>query len=513
MLKKYRKLLPGIVAFGIALGVVIFLVLRSLYQNEEAQVFHSSSSNEAEEAGWTVGYGECEIIPENPEENPLYIAGYNSGWETSEFLDNNSLEVYREYRENWGKEPDYDYGQARAVWLDAGDGGILLIGVDCVALSGNYVAQIREELKALCEEVNCISVNVYATHSHAMPDTLGLWGPLGMDGKDSAYMETLVAAAVSAARQAVKECGRGELYYGSVTTEEMLRDSRHPLVYDPDIHQIRFAGEDGEGVRLLFYGAHAESMRGANRILSRDFPGVMCDLVTAQTGDRTLFLPGAIGGLIMTEELTYPYPFDAVENLQQTGKRLADYVLSIEEDAEEKLSPKLDWARTEIEVPLDNNAFLYYQFLGILNCKVKEGQSRTGYLVCSEMSVIQLGTVTIALIPGEIFPELVYGGQYGAAAKENDNPEPLKEIAASYGAEHLLILGLANDELGYIVPPSDFLVNKTNPYLEKTMDLKGENHYEETNSAGPECADVIAESFGFLMGLICNQDYSVIELQ
>ena len=90
---------------------------------------------------------------------------------------------------------------------------------------------------------------------------------------------------------------------------------------------------------------------------------------------------------------------------------------------------------------------------------------------------------------------------------------PLKEIAASYGAENLLILGLANDELGYIVPPSDFLVNKTNPYLEKTMDLIGENHYEETNSVGPECAEVVAESFGFLMVLICNQDYSVIELQ
>ena len=32
-------------------------------------------------------------------------------------------------------------------------------------------------------------------------------------------------------------------------------------------------------------------------------------------------------------------------------------------------------------------------------------------------------------------------------------------------------------------------------YLEKTMDYKGENHYEETNSIGPECAPVIAEAF------------------
>jgi hypothetical protein len=58
-----------------------------------------------------------------------------------------------------------------------------------------------------------------------------------------------------------------------------------------------------------------------------------------------------------------------------------------------------------------------------------------------------------------------------------------------------LILGLANDEVGYIVPPSDFLLNEDVPYLEKTMDYKGENHYEETNSIGPQCANMIASAF------------------
>ena len=59
----------------------------------------------------------------------------------------------------------------------------------------------------------------------------------------------------------------------------------------------------------------------------------------------------------------------------------------------------------------------------------------------------------------------------------------------------LLMLGLANDEIGYIVPPSDFLLNETLPYIEKTMDHKGENHYEETNSVGPLCAQAIADAF------------------
>ena len=59
----------------------------------------------------------------------------------------------------------------------------------------------------------------------------------------------------------------------------------------------------------------------------------------------------------------------------------------------------------------------------------------------------------------------------------------------------LLIVGLANDELGYIIPPSDFLLNESAPYLKRTMDSRGEDHYEETNSVGPACAACIADAF------------------
>ena len=56
-------------------------------------------------------------------------------------------------------------------------------------------------------------------------------------------------------------------------------------------------------------------------------------------------------------------------------------------------------------------------------------------------------------------------------------------------------MGLSNDEIDYIVSPSDFLVNEKLPYLERITDYKGEDPYEETNSIGPKCADVIASAF------------------
>lgn len=453
---------------------------------------------------WTVGFGSAEIIPEKMRTDPLYIAGYNNGWTTSRYLDNYQLEVYSSINEKRERRSWYDYAQARAVWIDAGNGGVLLIGIDGIALSGNYVQQIRERLSELCEKENCISVNVYSTHSHATPDTLGLWGPVGVDGKNTEYMKKLMDAAVDAAGQAIENRHSGKLFYGQAVTdgEYLLRDSRYPYVYDEALHQIRFESPDGFGLRMFLYGAHAESLRGDNTLLSRDFPGILCDLVSDATGDETIFLPGAIGGLIMTQVLVSP--FDAKENLQLTGQILADYALAITEEAEREICPEMGFAKADISIPLDNNAFLYYQLLGILDCKIERADSRTGYAVLSEMSMLRLGDMALALIPGELFPELVSGERYGDASVENTNPIPLKEMADKYGVENLLVLGLANDELGYIVPPSDFLVNETNPYLERIEDARGEDHYEETNSVGMECALAIAQACEELLKAVYN---------
>jgi len=420
---------------------------------------------------WYFGFGSREILPDENSDEPLYIAGYNNGVEITDVL---------------------DYCQARALWLDAGGEGLLVIGIDCVALDSGAVQQIRDRLADI---PGCAAIHVYSTHTHAGIDTLGLWGPTMVDGKNDAYMEALFMAAEDAARDAAANRKAGSLFFGQRETVEMYRDSRDPQVFDANLYQLRFEAADGSaGLRLFFYGAHAESLRGSNTLLSRDFPGILCDDVAEATGDDTMFFPGAIGGLIMTREFI-PADIRAERNLTLTAQKLVDYALSITEDEERLLAPNWKLGRTQFVVPMDNTGFWLYKFLGILHNHPVPANSATGYGVETELSVVMLDELALTFIPGEIFPELVLGGEYGDAAKENENPEPLKVIAGKCGVDELLIIGLANDEIGYIVPPSDFLLNEKLPYLEKTMDYKGENHYEETNSIGPECAPVIAEAF------------------
>ncbi|MBQ4354886.1 MAG: hypothetical protein IJC71_08340 [Clostridia bacterium] len=436
---------------------------------------------------WTMGFADREIALPEESDQPLYIAGYKQGVEISRTI--------------------LDLPRASAVWMDTGGEGVLLIGVDCVGLSNKIVNDIRTDLAAFCEQSGCASVNIYATHNHAGIDTLGLWGPVAQDGKNDDYMLALTEACNAAAMAAYENRQAGTLFYGFADTD-ILRDSREPIVYDSLLHQFRFVPDDGSaGIRLVSYSAHAESLRSENTMLSRDFPGMMSDLILEETGDAFLYMPSAVGGLIMTEELEGDCGFASMEdNMRRTGRYLTERLLSIEK--EEVIEPTLALARTEITVPLDNTAFLYYRFLGILDTPAKRGNGAAGYEITSEMSVLRLGNCTFALIPGEIFPELVIGGCFPddrAASPENENPIPLCTIAAEYGHDRLFVLGLANDELGYIVPPNDFLVHDTLPYFETTEDAYGENHYEETNSTGIRTAACIAEALRALLSAMAEE--------
>lgn len=457
---------------GRMLPIILALLLAGLAAPRLAARSEAAPAPEAAEAQWHFGFGRRQILPREDSGQPLYIAGYHNGKEITGVL---------------------DYCEARAVWLDAGGAGTLLIGIDCVALDSGTVAEIRAGLGDL---PGAPDVHVYATHTHAGPDTLGLWGPVGRDGKNAAYMRALIGAATEAAREAAAHPRAGDLYFGQIRTERMCRDSRYPSVYDENLYQLRLAPRgEGAGLRLLFYSAHAESLRGGNTLLSRDYPGGLCDRVTEATGDDALFLPGAIGGLIMTREFVPDMSAGAVQNLNVTADRLAEYARTIPAEAERPLAPRMRAARETFVVPLDNTVFLFYKFLGVLNQRAVPADSATGRGVETELNVLLLDDLALALIPGEIFPELVVGGPYGDANPAGVNPRALRDIAREHGVEDLLIVGLANDELGYIVPPSDFLLNPEQPYLQRTRDARGEDHYEETNSVGPACAECVARAF------------------
>ncbi len=424
-----------------------------------ALILPSCTAREKEkELEFSLGFASCELELEE-DLTQYYIAGYKNG-----------------------KHPEgiLDLQKIKAVWIENGLTSILLISVDCIALDSKTVNDIRKGLKDFCRDSGCSSVNVVSTHTHAGVDTLGLWGPIGISGKNAEFTKQIISSAEAVAKQAYENRGSGKLLYSKTETVLSQIDSRAPYQFDKNIYQLRFVPNDTSknGIRIVSFAAHPESLRGNNRLISADYPSVISRIVKERCGDDVIFFSGAIGGLIATTLLDSD---DLVNNMELTGRKLSEYILTPSEETE--LEPKLSISRVEFETKLENTIFLYYKFLGILGNEVKK-DIHGDYFLKTELSVVSIGDITLALLPGEIFPELVNG------TKNESYPEPLALIAKRYGLNNLVIIGLANDEIGYIIPPIAFELDILAPYLDAP-----DGHYEETNSVGPECADDIVAAF------------------
>ena len=169
--------------------------------------------------------------------------------------------------------------------------------------------------------------------------------------------------------------------------------------------------------------------------------------------------------------------------------------MEIKEETE--LKPNISFARRECLIEVDNTVLWLASRAHIMKADAyRVPGASIGYALKSELSYFEIDSFKILMLPGELFPELAYGGYLEAEESATGlspevNPRPLAEIAGS----DVMFIGLANDEIGYIIPPNDFLLNEKFPYAENGRDSLGRRHYEETNSLGPETAAKIAECF------------------
>ena len=118
------------------------------------------------------------------------------------------------------------------------------------------------------------------------------------------------------------------------------------------------------------------------------------------------------------------------------------------------------------------------------------------------MSLVELGPIQLLTVPGELLPELAVGGYDGSRINapgvpliDPANPNPPKVAEAPQGpyikdrmpGVYPWLIGLGNDELGYIIPEYNFELSPDMPYVGEADG----DHYEETNSLGPAMAGIV----------------------
>lgn len=432
---------------------------------------------------FTFGFAQETVMPEDkiPGKKKYYVAGYR--------INNPAVGVL-------------DDLQAKALWIDdnSGRGGVVFAVVDCVGLFGVDVAEIRNRLGRFCADTKCRSVNIFATHCHAGIDTMGMWGPLPRSGRDKDFMEIVYNGVVKAVKKAYANRTDGQIYLGKAKADEgWQRDQRPPEVFSDVITRLRFVPDDGsDETYFINFATHPESLEGKNSLVSADIPCYMAKYVKEHKNANMMFFPGAIGAMCM-----HPFDDNNIISTMKTGQMIGEKICKIKKET--KLRPMINILRQETYLTCENPVFWLASKINIIpEPMVITGKGELNLGMKTELSYIQLGSLNMLLIPGEIFPELVYGGylsedESGTGKSPDINPEPLCEIADD---DDLLVFGLANGEIGYIVTPNDFVLDNRFPYINQAKDKNGRNHYHETNSLNAITAYEIADTVKSMIEIV-----------
>lgn len=479
-----RKILAVVVALVIGLMPCFFFTGQQAadrYMLEGDAVFSTAAG-----AKWTAGFGSVVLTPADITADTYYIAGYYTNNPAQGVLD----DMF-----------------ARAVYLDdnTGRGGVVLCAVDCVGLSRADINAIRKIVIDSGEVPGVKSINIAATHSHSAVDTQGMWGPdFYLTGRNKAFMEALRQKTAQAILAAYRGRRDGSLFIGTAETDGLQTDMRTPVDYSKTLTRIRFAPTDGSrATYMVNYACHPELLGKNTKLVSADFPAYMGrEIERLSGGANFIYFNGAIGGMISSSNIMEVYDnpdFDCVQYTKEFGKTLGGIVMGIRNET--PVDPLVNIKTQGISVPCDNYMLVLARFLGVLNNDMTKNPGSTSASVFTEVSYMELGSRQAGMffIPGEIYPELVSGNFLPAAEASLGFDAGYKVLSQMSECDVQLVMGLCNDELGYIIPDNDFYLHEWLPYMNIPKDAFGREHYEETNSTGPGTARVILEAMDALV--------------
>ncbi len=439
----------------------------------------------AEGAKWSLGYANASILTGKELEDEHYVGG--------------SLAIGKKLATE-----QKDDQMVRTIAISDGRGVSFFAVIDSFGLANNEVRAIRKQFEAYAAEKNIevTSINISTLHQHSCVDTFGMNGDLlgalftssfrnlfRMDlpsGKNESYMNNLRKVTVQSMINAYDDMKDGSLYYGTVDMTEYIRDKRDPQVFDGNMNRLRFV-PDAEGAKetwLINIPVHCVGNGAAGTALTGDYPLFMEKYINENANANFIQILGA--ELAVSSQ--YPENLErdpAIEaqhgdryaGLVAYGELLGKLACTINNDV--AVSPILNIRYTEVFVPVDNSIFKLAARGGLLtNTVVKDGLD---YLAVTEVGYAEFGSnIAVAIIPGELAPEIAFGGAI-TAEESWDGKDWNYTAFADATNRKLLVFGLTNDQIGYMMTDNDW-----RSYLTEN---------EEIVSAGPKAGAKIAEAY------------------
>jgi hypothetical protein len=430
------------------------------------------------------GFAEVDITPRVDPQKPVFMAGFG---------------------QNRKATAVHDPLKVRAVVLRHKQQKIALASADVVGLFRPTVLRVRQQLPGFTQVV------VSSTHNHEGPDTLGIWGPSPFQsGINAEYLKRVEDAIVKAIRDADAAARPVMARLGTARAPELLHDGREPYVKHDELVALEFRDATGKCTGLVVqWNCHPETLSSKNTLLSADFVGATVDALHQKYRCPVVYLTGTVGGLMtslnvpVTDESGKPLADGTFEKTTRYGWLVSDLAQRALASAKPVYLTPMAARTSEVFLPLDNRLYLVGWQLGVLkrNAYLWKGDlyhaepaghsSKQKLCVRTEVGYLRLGDLQVALIPGEIYPELVLD-------KVQDPPDPGADFPSApiepaiykqLHGPHQMLIGLANDEIGYIIPKRQWDEKPPFCYGRKKA------QYGEVNSLGPETAPLLCRAF------------------
>ncbi len=377
------------------------------------------------------------------------------------------------------------------------------MSLDAIGFFHDDIVDVR---KLIPESANIDYAIIASTHTHESNDLMGIWGETwhknGINPEHMKYVKTQIVKSIVQASENTRpaKLAFAEDMYGA---DGLVSDSRKPVVKDPGLRFIQAVDIETDSTLgvLVSWANHPETLWSRNLEISSDFPHYLREslekgifnadtMVVAGLGGTAVYFNGAIGGLMTTRpsnaikdpfaDTSYSKPsFKKIKAQGEQLALLAFAALATPDTVVDNFSIGLQ-AKT-VYFPLDNLVFRLGKITGLLKRSVKGW-----FNMRSEVAAFELGPATFVCIPGEIYPEIINGGIESPPGQDFVlDPIETPAIRNMMHGKYRFVLGLANDEIGYIIPKSEW--DEEPPYL-----YEPENStYGEVNSLGPDTAPIL----------------------
>ena len=442
---------------------------------------------------WSLGYGSASLQTGDELDGKHYVGGSLSFPKTK------------------AATAVYDDQRVRVIAINDGSGrGTLIFAViDGFGISSTDVRGIRKELADFAKANNIVGINISVLHQHSCVDTFGMNGDLvkmiftnpalnrinntfGTDykllnGQNASFMKHLYDVTVDSVKEAVNSMTPGKMYYSEIEAGEYIRDKREPMVFDSKIHRFRFVPDNGtKETWLCNMAIHAVGNGAAGTEITGDYPYYIEQEVN-KAGANFIQIQGAELAISSKHDsLNLPEGTPRLESLKIYGTTLGKLIVESNE-AETEVAPLLNYRMKEYYVPVTNQILEFAGRLGALtNTVVTTDENNNVLEVATELGYLEIGTkLAVAIIPGELEPAIAYGGYLDADHSwtgTDFNYPSLQDIVGT--DKELLVFGLMNDQIGYILEDNDYssILSGVNEEIVATGTLAGSttiNAFEE----------------------------------